>query len=96
MISNVEVQETNKMISEANLDVRTITMGINLLDCVDCDRKKLNDKIYDKITKSAEKLVATGDEIGKEFGVPIVNKRISVTPIRLVAGGSGSETADAH
>lgn len=92
MISNVEVQETNKMISEANLDVRTITMGINLLDCVDCDRKKLNDKIYDKITKSAEKLVATGDEIGKEFGVPIVNKRISVTPISLVAGGSGSET----
>ena len=79
MISRGEVQETNNMISEANLDVRTITMGINLLDCVDSDQKKLNEKIYDKVTKSAEKLVSTGDEIGKEFGVPIVNKRISVT-----------------
>ena len=91
MISRVEVQETNKMIQEANLDVRTITMGINLLDCVDSDRAKLNQKIYDKITKSAEKLVQTGDEIGKEFGVPIVNKRISVTPISLVGSGCGSD-----
>lgn len=91
MISRVEVQETNKMIQEANLDVRTITMGINLLDCVDGDRGKLNQKIYDKITKSAEKLVQTGDDIGKEFGVPIVNKRISVTPISLVGSGCGSD-----
>ena len=91
MISRVEVQETNKMIQEANLDVRTITMGINLLDCVDSDRGKLNRKIYDKITKSAEKLVQTGDDIGKEFGVPIVNKRISVTPISLVGSGCGSD-----
>ena len=91
MISRVEVQETNKMIQEANLDVRTITMGINLLDCVDSDRAKLNQKIYDKITKNAEKLVQTGDEIGKEFGVPIVNKRISVTPISLVGSGCGSD-----
>jgi hypothetical protein len=91
MISRVEVQETNKMIQEANLDVRTITMGINLLDCVDSDRSKLNQKVYDKITKSAEKLVQTGDEIGKEFGVPIVNKRISVTPISLVGSGCGSD-----
>ncbi len=91
MISRVEVQETNKMIQEANLDVRTITMGINLLDCVDSDPEKLNKKIYDKITKSAEKLVQTGDEIGKEFGVPIVNKRISVTPISLVGSGYGSD-----
>ena len=88
MISRGEVQETNNMISEANLDVRTITMGINLLDCVDSDQKKLNEKIYDKITKSAEKLVSTGDEIGKEFGVPIVNKRISVTPIALIGGAA--------
>lgn len=92
MISRGEVQETNNMISEANLDVRTITMGINLLDCVDSDQKKLNEKIYDKITKSAEKLVSTGDEIGKEFGVPIVNKRISVTPIALV--GASKNPAD--
>lgn len=91
MISRFEVQETNKMIQEANLDVRTITMGINLLDCVDSDRKRLNEKIYDKITKSAEGLVKTGDEIGKEFGVPIVNKRISVTPISLVGSGCGSD-----
>lgn len=92
MISRGEVQETNNMISEANLDVRTITMGINLLDCVDSDQKKLNEKIYDKITKSAEKLVSAGDEIGKEFGVPIVNKRISVTPIALV--GASKNPAD--
>ena len=92
MISRGEVQETNNMISEANLDVRTITMGINLLDCVDSDQKKLHEKIYDKITKSAEKLVSTGDEIGKEFGVPIVNKRISVTPIALV--GASKNPAD--
>jgi hypothetical protein len=91
MISRVEVQETNKMIQEANLDVRTITMGINLLDCVDSDVNKLNDKIYDKITKSAAKLVQTGDEIGREFGVPIVNKRISVTPISLVGSGCGTD-----
>ena len=93
MISRGEVQETNNMISEANLDVRTITMGINLLDCVDSDQKKLNEKIYDKVTKSAEKLVSTGDEIGKEFGVPIVNKRISVTPIALV-GGAACKTSE--
>ncbi len=89
MISRVEVQETNKMIQEANLDVRTITMGINLLDCIDTDINKLTAKIYDKITKSAADLVKTGDEIGKEFGVPIVNKRISVTPISLIGGACG-------
>lgn len=92
MISRVEVQETNRMIREANLDVRTITMGISLLDCADSDIKRLTDKVYDKITKSAENLVKTGDEIGNEFGVPIVNKRISVTPISLI--GSGGSTAD--
>ncbi len=90
MISRVEVQETNKMIQEANLDVRTITMGISLLDCIDTDVKKLTDKIYDKITKNAADLVKTGDEIGKEFGVPIVNKRISVTPISLIGGACGT------
>ncbi len=90
MISRVEVQETNKMIQEANLDVRTITMGISLLDCIDTDVNKMTDKIYDKITKNAADLVKTGDEIGKEFGVPIVNKRISVTPISLIGGACGT------
>lgn len=86
MISRYEVQETNRMIQEANLDVRTITMGINLLDCADSDIKKLNNKIYDKITRNAANLVSVGEDISKEFGVPIVNKRISVTPISLVGG----------
>ena len=90
MISRLEVQETNKMIQESKLDVRTITMGISLMDCLDSDIKKLTTKIYDKITKNAKDLVKTGDEIGNEFGVPIVNKRISVTPISLVGGGCGS------
>ena len=87
MISKFEVQETNRMIEESNLDVRTITMGISLMDCADSDMKRFNEKIYDKITKSAEKLVQTGDDIGKQFGIPIVNKRISVTPIAIAAAG---------
>jgi len=90
MISRVEVQETNKMIQEANLDVRTITMGISLIDCVDSDEKKLINKIYDKITKNAQNLVSVGSDIAKEFGIPIVNKRISVTPISLIGGGCDS------
>ena len=90
MISYGEVQETNKMISEANLDVRTITMGISLMDCIDSDINKLTTKVYDKITKNASNLVRVGDQIGTEFGVPIVNKRISVTPISLIGGACGS------
>ncbi len=85
MISRLEVQQTNKMIQENNLDVRTITMGISLIDCIDSDIKKLNDKVYDKITKNAESLVSTGNDIERELGIPIVNKRISVTPISLIA-----------
>ncbi len=91
MISLMEVQETNKMIEEANLDVRTITMGISLLDCADSDINKFNQKIYDKITQKAEKLVKTGDDIAKEYGVPVVNKRISVTPIAIAASGCNTE-----
>jgi len=91
MISLMEVQETNKMIEEANLDVRTITMGISLLDCADSDINKFNQKIYDKITKKAEKLVKTGDDIAKEYGVPVVNKRISVTPVAIAASGCNAE-----
>ncbi len=88
MINMYEVSETNKMIEHENLDVRTITLGISLLDCVDSDLDELNRKIYEKITKLAENLVATGQEIEKEFGIPIVNKRISVTPISLVGGAA--------
>lgn len=84
MINLFEVRETNKMIQENNLDVRTITMGINLLDCCDTDVDQVCNKIFTKITSYAKDLVKVGDEIEKEFGVPIVNKRISVTPISLV------------
>lgn len=92
MISLIEAQETNKMIEEANLDVRTITMGISLLDCCDSDITKFNQKIYDKITKNAENLVKVGDDISKEFGVPVVNKRISVTPIGIAASGCNTDS----
>ncbi len=93
MININVVIETNKMIDKENLDVRTITLGISLLDCIDSDLTKLCDNVYKKITTMAKDLVATGEEIGKEFGVPIVNKRISVTPIALI-GGSACKTPD--
>ena len=86
MINQFEVIETNKMVEEENLDVRTITMGISLLDCIDSDLDACCKKIYDKIYNSAKDLVSTGETIAKEIGVPIVNKRISVTPIALVGG----------
>ena len=86
MINIFEVNETNKMIEQENLDVRTITMGISLLDCIDSDLDKMNEKIYNKITTKARDLVATGDKIATEFGIPVVNKRVSVTPIALVGG----------
>ena len=86
MIDLYEVQETNKMISESNLDVRTITMGISLLDCCDSDLTQTCDKIYKKITEKAAHLVEVGQQIELEYGIPIVNKRISVTPIALVGG----------
>ena len=88
MINQFEVIETQQMISEENLDVRTITLGISLLDCIDSDLEKLNEKIYDKITKLAENLVETGEKIELEFGIPIVNKRISITPVGLIGGAA--------
>ena len=88
MLNIFEVAETNKMIEKENLDVRTITLGISLLDCIDSDLEKVNQKIYEKITTVAKDLVATGQEIEKEFGIPIVNKRISVTPIALIGGAA--------
>ncbi len=85
MINRFEANETLHMIDNEHLDIRTITMGISLLDCSDSDINKSLDKVYDKITKKAEKLVKTGEDIEAEFGIPIINKRISVTPISLVA-----------
>ena len=93
MINIYEVTETNNMVEKENLDVRTITMGISLLDCIDSDLNACLDKIYKKITESAKDLVKTGEEIAQEFGVPIVNKRISVTPIALV-GSAACKTTD--
>ena len=93
MISIFEVNETNKMIEQENLDVRPITLGISLLDCIDSDLEKLNEKIYNKITTYAKDLVATGEKISAQYGIPIVNKRISVTPIGLV-GGAACKTTD--
>ena len=84
MINLSEVLETNKMVLEDNLDVRTITMGISLLDCADSSLKATCDKIYAKLTRLAKNLVKTGDEIGREIGVPIVNKRVSITPAAIV------------
>ena len=81
MINMYEVSETNKMIEHENLDVRTITLGISLLDCIDSDLDQLNQNIYNKITTVAKDLVSTGQDIEKEFGIPIVNKRISITPV---------------
>lgn len=93
MINITEVLETNKMIEQENLDVRTITMGINLLDCADRNLEVLCQNIYNKITGLAKNLVQTGEDISKEFGIPIVNKRISITPIALV-GGTACKTPD--
>lgn len=93
MINIYEVQETNKMIEHENLDVRTITIGISLLDCIDSDLERLNEKIYKKITTVAKDLVKTGQDIEEEYGIPIVNKRISVTPIAMI-GSSACHTAE--
>lgn len=94
MINISEVFETNKMILEENLDVRTITMGVSLIDCADSSVQTTCGKIYEKLTRLAGKLVATGDEIGREFGVPIINKRISVTPAAIVGSPCCSKPSD--
>lgn len=88
MINIGEVIETNEMVEKENLDVRTITLGISLLDCIDSDLDKVNENIYNKITTLAKDLVATGEEIENNYCIPIVNKRISVTPIALVGGAA--------
>ena len=94
MISIMEVAETNAMIEKENLDVRTITMGISLLDCVCDDTDRLCSRVYDRICLRAEHLVETGDEIAREFGIPIVNKRISITPAALIAAGAARSEDD--
>ena len=86
-----QILETIKMIEEEKLDIRTITMGISLLDCIDSDGKKARQKIYDKITRLAKNLVKVGEQITSEFGIPIINKRISVTPMSLIAGASNDK-----
>ena len=94
MINIFEANETNKMITQENLDVRTITMGISLLDCITDDLIQLNQNVYEKITKYAKNLVSTGKQIEREFGIPIVNKRISVTPIALIGGSACKKPED--
>lgn len=91
MNNKSEIVETIKMIQEQNLDVRTITMGISLIDCMDTDIKKSCQKVYDKIYKYAKDLVKTGEAISKKYGIPIINKRVSVTPISMLVGVSGGD-----
>ena len=91
MINTRDILETIEMIREENLDIRTITMGISLWDCVSEDTDRLCERIYDKITKKAEHLVATGVDIEKKYGIPIVNKRVSVTPVSLIGGSASPE-----
>ena len=91
MLNFHDVQETINMIRDENLDIRTVTMGISLFDCVSDDENRLNDKIYDKITKSAENLVSECEKIEKEYGIPIINKRVSLTPISLIGGQISSD-----
>ena len=93
MINIFEVNETNKMVEQENLDVRTITLGISLLDCIDSDLDTLKKNIYNKITTLAKDLVAVGNEIENNYCIPIVNKRISVTPIAMI-GAAACKTSD--
>ena len=91
MINTQDILETIQMIREENLDIRTITMGISLWDCVSEDAGRLCENIYDKITRRAERLVSAGEEIEKRYGIPIVNKRVSVTPVSLIGGNCSAE-----
>jgi uncharacterized protein (UPF0210 family) len=91
MFNNKEILETIEMINEQHLDVRTITMGISLIDCMDTDIYRSCEKVYNKIYKYAKDLVKVGNEISKKYGIPIINKRVSVTPIALLVGVSGGD-----
>ena len=97
MLNNNDILETIQMLRQENLDIRTVTMGISLLDCADPDTDKACGKVYDKITRLAEKHVQTGEEIEKRYGIPIINKRISVTPVAmLTASSKGNPVKFAH
>ena len=89
MINPFEIMETINMVDKEHLDIRTITMGISLLDCIGQDAAAASERVYDKVTRLAENLVETGEQIECEFGIPIINKRISVTPISIVAQSCG-------
>lgn len=91
MLNHLEIMETIRMIQEENLDVRTITMGISLIDCMDTDINKSCEKVYNKIIKYAKDLVRVGDFISKKYGIPVINKRVSVTPISMLVGVSGGD-----
>ena len=91
MLNTSDIMETITMIQDENLDIRTITMGISLIDCADTDIDKSCQKVYDKIYSHAKDLVKTGEFIEKKYGIPIVNKRVSVTPIALLCGVSGGD-----
>lgn len=91
MLNMSDIMETITMIQEENLDIRTITMGISLLDCADSDIDRSCQKVYEKITTRARDLVKVGQSIEKKYGIPIVNKRISVTPISMLVGVSGGD-----
>ncbi|MBQ4137816.1 MAG: DUF711 family protein [Clostridia bacterium] len=86
MLNTADILETINMIHEENLDIRTITMGISLLDCADSDEDRLCEKVYEKITTYARDLVKTGEDIEKEYGIPIINKRVAVTPVSIIGG----------
>ena len=94
MLNTKDILETIRMIDDENLDIRTITMGLSLLDCADSDIHRSTEKIYDKITRRAEHLVATGEEIERTYGIPIIHKRIAVTPIALLTAVSGGDPVE--
>ena len=94
MLNMQEILETVQMIQDECLDVRTITMGISLVDCADSDIGRSCGKVYDKLTRKAERLVAVGEQISQNYGIPIINKRVAVTPISFLAGVSGGNPAD--
>ncbi|WP_312641433.1 PFL family protein [Hydrogenoanaerobacterium sp.] len=94
MLNTNDILETIRMIQDENLDIRTITMGISLLDCCDSDIERSCNKIYAKITRLAEDLVKTGEDISAEYGIPIINKRISVTPIAMLVAASGGNPVE--
>ena len=93
MLNSFDILETIKMIEDEHLDIRTITMGISLLDCISSDINVTAQQVYDKITRKAEHLVKTGEEIEAELGIPIIHKRISVTPTSMIGAASDATSA---